>query len=253
MPFARVKGYHSKTLAYSIWHIFRIEDIVAHEMIAEGAQILFREKFLEKTESPVITTGNELEGEEIVEFSKKLNVWGLYLYARIDFVQWEAAFVFHYNRLEGTKMIRAAKKTDFDSVKNITQTTIWSVYPKYYPRGAVQFFSDYHSDERIKADIDAGDVYLIEADGTEIGTVTIADNEINRLFVLPEFQHRGYGKKLIDFAEEMIRGEYDHVILDASLPAKQMYLKRGYAASKYNMIETESGDYLCFDIMEKRI
>ena len=34
-PFAGANGYHSKTLAYSIWHIFRIEDIVAHEMIAE--------------------------------------------------------------------------------------------------------------------------------------------------------------------------------------------------------------------------
>ena len=25
MPFAGVEGYHSKTLAYSIWHIFRIQ------------------------------------------------------------------------------------------------------------------------------------------------------------------------------------------------------------------------------------
>ena len=33
MPFKNAKGYHSKTLAYSIWHIFRIEDIVAHELI----------------------------------------------------------------------------------------------------------------------------------------------------------------------------------------------------------------------------
>ena len=39
MPFAGVDGYHAKTLAYSIWHIFRIEDIVAHEMIAEDQQI----------------------------------------------------------------------------------------------------------------------------------------------------------------------------------------------------------------------
>ena len=31
MPFAGVDGYHSKTLAYSIWHIFRIEDIVRRE------------------------------------------------------------------------------------------------------------------------------------------------------------------------------------------------------------------------------
>ena len=150
-------------------------------------------------------------------------------------------------------MIRAAKETDFDSVKNITQTTIWSVYPKYYPSGAVQFFSDHHSDDRIKADIDTGDVYLLEADGIGIGTVTVADDEINRLFVLPEFQHRGYGKELMDFAEEIIRGKHDHIILDASLPAKQIYLKRGYVATKYNMIETGNGDYLCFDVMEKSI
>ena len=82
MPFAGADGYHSKTLAYSIWHIFRIEDIVAHEMIAEDEQILFREKHLKKTASPIITTGNELKGEEIAEFSKKLNAKELYLYAK---------------------------------------------------------------------------------------------------------------------------------------------------------------------------
>jgi len=150
-------------------------------------------------------------------------------------------------------MIRAAKETDFDSVKNITQTTIWSVYPKYYPSGAVQFFSDHHSDDRIKADIDAGKVFLLEVDGIEVGTVTVADNEINRLFVLSDFQRRGYGRELMNFAEEIIRKKHDHIILDASLPAKQIYLKRGYVATKYNIIETENGDYLCFDVMEKSI
>ena len=150
-------------------------------------------------------------------------------------------------------MIRAAKETDFDSVKDITQTTIWSVYPKYYPSGAVQFFSNHHSDDRIRADIVAGIVFLIEVDGTAIGTVTVADNEINRLFVLPDFQRKGYGRELMDFAEEIIRKKHDHIILDASLPAKQIYLKRGYVTTKYNMIETENGDYLCYDVMEKHL
>jgi hypothetical protein len=59
-------------------------------------------------------------------------------------------------------MIRAAKETDFDSIRNITKTTIWSVYPKYYPSGAVQFFSNHHSDDRIKADINAGKIFLLE-------------------------------------------------------------------------------------------
>ena len=150
-------------------------------------------------------------------------------------------------------MIRAAKKTDFDSVKNITQKTIWSVYPKYYPSGAVKFFSDHHSETKIKADIDAGKVFLLEVDEIVIGTVTVSDNEINRLFVLPDYQHKGYGRALMNFAEEMISKEHDHIILDASLPAKQIYLKRGYVATKYNMIETENEDYLCYDVMEKHL
>ena len=82
MPFAGAEGYHSKTLAYSIWHIFRIEDIVAHEMIAEDRQVLFTQGCLEEIHSPIITTGNELSGNEIAEFSGQLNIRALYRYAR---------------------------------------------------------------------------------------------------------------------------------------------------------------------------
>ena len=82
MPFAGVEGYHSKTLTYSIWHIFRIEDIVAHEMIAEDQQVLSSQDFQAAIRSPIITTGNELAGEEIADFSKQLDVRALYRYAR---------------------------------------------------------------------------------------------------------------------------------------------------------------------------
>lgn len=82
MPFAGADGYHSKTLAYSIWHIFRIEDIVAHEMITGDSQVLFDRDFRKRTGSPIITTGNELQGDEIAAFSKQLNIRELYLYAK---------------------------------------------------------------------------------------------------------------------------------------------------------------------------
>ncbi len=82
MPFADSDGYHSKTLSYSIWHIFRIEDIVAHEMIAGDEQILFKNKYVDKIKSPIITTGNELQGAEIASFSKQLDRWQLYYYAK---------------------------------------------------------------------------------------------------------------------------------------------------------------------------
>ena len=80
MPFAKAEGYHSKTLAYSIWHIFRIEDIVAHTVIMRDSQVLFTEDFLERTGSPIITTGNELKGEAIAAFSKQLDIKAVYEY-----------------------------------------------------------------------------------------------------------------------------------------------------------------------------
>lgn len=82
MPFPKANGYHSKTLAYSIWHIFRIEDIVAHEMIAGDEQIFFFGNWQEKIGSAVITTGNELSGREIADFSRQLDVKNLYQYAK---------------------------------------------------------------------------------------------------------------------------------------------------------------------------
>ncbi len=82
MPFAGAKGYHSKTLAYSLWHIFRIEDIVAHTLIRQEDQVLFTDGWLEKTKSPILTTGNELQGDEIVSFSEKLDVRAVFEYCR---------------------------------------------------------------------------------------------------------------------------------------------------------------------------
>ena len=146
-----------------------------------------------------------------------------------------------------------AKENDFETVKDITQTTIKLVYPKYYPEGAVQFFCNHHADDRILNDIAAGKVYLLEADDVCVGTVTISNNEICRLFVLPEYQHKGYGRLLMDYAEKMISKTNKTVVLDASFPAKKIYIKRGYEPTEYNMIETENGDYLCFDVMEKSI
>ena len=81
IPFINADGYHSKTIAYSIWHIFRIEDIVAHTLISESKQIFFFFcNYQERINSPIITKGNELVKEQVADFSKQLNVKELYSY-----------------------------------------------------------------------------------------------------------------------------------------------------------------------------
>ena len=80
IPFINANGYHSKTVAYSLWHIFRIEDIVAHTLISEDEQIFFRGGYQQRMNAPIVTTGNELKKQQIADFSANLNLDALYAY-----------------------------------------------------------------------------------------------------------------------------------------------------------------------------
>jgi hypothetical protein len=80
IPFMGANGYHSKTIAYSLWHIFRIEDIVAHTLIKGDTQIFFEKDYLKRIGAPIITTGNELVKEQIAAFSRQLDLNELYSY-----------------------------------------------------------------------------------------------------------------------------------------------------------------------------
>ena len=82
LPFGEGEGSHQTTLAWSLWHTFRIEDIVAHTLILENDQILFTDGWLEKTKSKIITTGNELSAKEMIDFSKQLDIKATYDYCK---------------------------------------------------------------------------------------------------------------------------------------------------------------------------
>ena len=148
--------------------------------------------------------------------------------------------------------IEQASPEKLSTVYRITQDTIDTIYPHYYPAGAVAFFKAHHSTEKIEADIRNGLVWILYDDKNPVGTVTIHENHILRLFVLPEYQHKGYGRALLDFAETKVFAEYPEAELDASFPAKRIYLMRGYVEQSYHTISTDKGDTLCYDVMVKR-
>lgn len=147
--------------------------------------------------------------------------------------------------------IRQAAEPDLEIIKKITHETIKTIFPRYYPYGVVDFFVSYHSTESIAEDIGRDRVFVMEAEDVPVGTVTIKDHEICRLFVLPGHQRKGYGKALMEYAEEQVFKKTRKIRLDASLPAKEMYMKLGYKAVESHTYLTENGDYLCYDVMEK--
>lgn len=82
LPFGEGEGNHQTTLAWSLWHKFRIEDIVAHTLILKNDQLLFTDDWLEKTRVSIITTGNELSADKLIDFSKQLDIKATYDYCK---------------------------------------------------------------------------------------------------------------------------------------------------------------------------
>lgn len=81
MPYINTIGYHNKTIAYSIWHVFRIEDIVVNSLLMDKEQIFFAGDYKRRTNAGIITTGNELIKNQIADFSKCLVLKELLSYA----------------------------------------------------------------------------------------------------------------------------------------------------------------------------
>ena len=146
-----------------------------------------------------------------------------------------------------------AKREDLGQVYQLVQDTIQTIYPQYYPHEIVDFFSNLHSKEKIAADIDSGYVRVLFSDNCLIGTGTLSENHISRLFVLPDFQKNGYGSHIMQCLEEEISNKHDLVILDASLCATCFYEHKGYKTISHNELSIDNGFILVYGIMEKQL
>lgn len=147
----------------------------------------------------------------------------------------------------------SAVTENLDQVYELVQDTIKTVYPKYYPKEVVDFFCEHHSKENILRDIENGVVGILMDNENMVGTGCYRDNHITRVYVLPEFQCHGYGSFIMWQLEDKIAQKYDKVYLDASLPASQLYEKRGYQTIHHDRWNVENGVVLVYEIMEKQL
>jgi hypothetical protein len=160
IPYINADGYHSKTIAYSLWHIFRIEDIVAHTLIKGDEQVFFAKGYQEKIGSPIITTGNELVKNEIADFSSKLDLDALYSY--ISDVKKSTEKILKGLSFEETKIkISDDRRKELESLGVVSEdeSAIWLIdyWCKKDVRGLIQMPFSRHwimhieACERIKA------------------------------------------------------------------------------------------------------
>jgi hypothetical protein len=63
-----------KTIAYYLYHLNRIEDITSNTLIARKKQLFFSKNFDKRLNSSIITTGNEIPRDRLIEFSRKIDI-----------------------------------------------------------------------------------------------------------------------------------------------------------------------------------
>lgn len=146
-----------------------------------------------------------------------------------------------------------AKTEDLKTVYNVVQHTIRTIYPKYYPAEVVDFFCEHHNMEAIAQDIEHGYVGVLKIDENIVATGSFADNHITRVYVLPEYQKKGYGTFIMKTIESQISEKYDKAYLDASLPAAALYEKIGFSTVKHERYPVENEVILTYEVMEKEL
>ena len=151
-------------------------------------------------------------------------------------------------------MLRAYETGDLFAIRDLVIRAIDACYTGIYSPEAIQFFKDYHSEEKIEHEARNGTTVVLEQDGVIVGTGTYFEERIFRVFVEPGIQRKGYGKKIMRHLEKAARASgADWVELDVSLPARSFYDALGYRLVRDAKIPLESGDSLDYHIMEKRM
>jgi GNAT superfamily N-acetyltransferase len=149
-------------------------------------------------------------------------------------------------------LIREYNKKDLKRLKFIVRQTIKKSYTGIYPEEAIEYFLKLHSLKNMEEDIPKGNTFVVELEGEIIATGSIVEDEIKRVFILPEHQGRGFGRKIMKKLEETaLANGVKKVKLCASLASKDFYLALGYGILKFTYLPLKNNKKLEYYDMEK--
>lgn len=143
-------------------------------------------------------------------------------------------------------MIRKAQLDEIETLLTITKACA----RKMMADGIYQWNEYYPSAKAFQTDCKRGELYVLELDKRLIGCITISQHKdaeyddikwlrndennyyVHRLAIHPSQQHKGYAKKLMDFAESLaLKHHADSIRLDTFSQNKRnqrFYEARGY-------------------------
>lgn len=141
---------------------------------------------------------------------------------------------------------------DINQVSELINKTIDICYTGVYPGEAVEYFKEYHTVENIFNDAARGYAVVLEREEILVGTGTLLNTTVKRVFIDPCCQHKGFGRLTMKELEKKAREEGVVALdLSASLVAKKFYDSLGYETVKAGYLPVKNGEKLHFYEMVK--
>jgi len=141
--------------------------------------------------------------------------------------------------------IRQFEPADLEAVFALVARTIETSYAGVYGRTAIDHFHGHHTRDAIRLGADEGVTLLLEADGRLLATGTLVDDHVDRVYVDPEHQGRGLGRRVMAVLEQRARqAGLGPIRLAASIPALAFYERLGYRTVSEERHDFPDGDCL---------
>lgn len=150
--------------------------------------------------------------------------------------------------------IREFQESDLESVYKLVHDTIAVSYREIYPHEAIDMYKMYHSKENILRDAVTGFCAVAESGGEMVGTATLVDTDVRRVYISPSYQHAGIGGKLFSAIEEKARElRTGNLELGASLISKEFWESQGFTVISEDTITIQNNKELRFYRMTKKL
>jgi len=127
--------------------------------------------------------------------------------------------------------IRKLKKEDAIKTSNLIKKVQLVTLIKYYHKDIIDYFVEKNTPKNIIRESKENNMYVAEFKNKIVGILSFKDNEIKLLYIHPDFQRKGIGRKL--FAKYMsLTKKFKKHIIYSSIPGEAAYLKYGYKKIK---------------------
>jgi ribosomal protein S18 acetylase RimI-like enzyme len=135
--------------------------------------------------------------------------------------------------MPSTFIIRDYRPGDFDAVTILWRIAREKSLPEFQRAKGHYFYEDqdYFRDHVLKED----QVFVVESVEHPIAFMAVQDDFIDHLYVHPDYQHRGIGKDLLQYAHKLSPEHLWLYTLQINRNARAFYEKNGFVAEKFGM------------------